>query len=172
MRLKGYIRMIDTELLKPFQLTYTAFKPELEGKDYLACRFKLGPYNIIFRQAKITPKKIGQFVTFWKRHAQSLETEPFDYHDDFDAYMIGAHGAGQAGLFVLPKSVLLERGIISKGTKDGKRGFRVYPAWDKPLSKQACASQEWQLAYFFEPFSKENTLARTLSLFHKKSKLV
>jgi len=51
---------------------------------------------------------------------------------------------------VFPKSVLIEKGILSTSKKDGKRGFRVYPIWDKTISQQAVKTQNWQLNYFFE----------------------
>lgn len=28
--------------------------------------------------------------------------------------------------------------------------IRVYPSWDKPVSKQAIKTQSWQLEYFIE----------------------
>lgn len=40
---------------------------EAEGSEYEACRLGLNGYNIVFRVAKTTPTKIGQFVTVWKR---------------------------------------------------------------------------------------------------------
>ena len=55
----------------------------------------------------------------------------------------------QLGQFVFPKSVLIAKGIISTTTKEGKRGFRVYPSWDVAKSKQAIKTQQWQLDYFW-----------------------
>ncbi|MEC0126550.1 MepB family protein [Paenibacillus pabuli] len=49
------------------------------------------------------------------------------------------------GHFVFPKHVLLQRDIISDQGKGGKRAIRVYPPWDKPTSKQALNTQQWQL---------------------------
>ena len=48
-------------------LAISNFHKELESKEYQACRFNLNNKHIICRTAKITPKKVGQFVTFWKR---------------------------------------------------------------------------------------------------------
>ncbi len=53
-----------------------------------------------------------------------------------------------SGQFIFPKSILLVKGILSDGEKDGKRGFRVYPPWDKAVNKQAKQTQQWQLQYF------------------------
>jgi len=120
-----------------------------ESQEYEGCQFKLDHKNIIFRSSKITPKKIGQFVTFWKRNNKGI-TEPFFETDTFDYYVINVQTENQLGQFVFPKSVLIQKGIVSTSKKEGKRGFRVYPIWDKTVSKQAVETQRWQLNYFFD----------------------
>ena len=40
---------------------------EKESAEYAAHRFEINNLKILFRQAKITPTKVGQFVTLWKR---------------------------------------------------------------------------------------------------------
>ena len=120
-----------------------------ESQEYEGCEFKLNEKNIIFRSAKITPKKVGQFVTFWIRNKEGI-TEPFSEDNVIDYYVINVQTENRVGQFVFPKSVLIEKEIISTLIKDGKRGFRVYPIWDKTISKQAIATQKWQLNYFFE----------------------
>lgn len=45
---------------------------EAESAEYGACRFALEGHSIVFRVAKITPTKTGQFVTLWKRPAPVL----------------------------------------------------------------------------------------------------
>ena len=131
----------------PFQITN--FNKEMEGKEYDACRFELNGMKIICRSAKITPKKVGQFVTFWKRNNNGI-TEPFNDKDQFDFFIINVNTSENCGQFVFPKSVLIHQGIISTNKKDGKRGFRVYPKWDKTTNKQAEKTQEWQLKYFYK----------------------
>ena len=128
---------------------FSNFVKESEGKEYAACRFALNDKSIIYRHAKITPKKIGQFVTCWKRNSEGITT-PFDETDSIDFYLIPAATENQLGLFVLPKAVLVQKGILSTTLKDGKRGFRVYPSWDKPQSKQAIKTQAWQAKYFVD----------------------
>ena len=54
------------------------------------------------------------------------------------------------GVFIFPKFVLYEKGIISKDGKGGKRAMRIYPAWDIADNPQAKKSQAWQLKYFFD----------------------
>jgi hypothetical protein len=126
---------------------------EKESKEYQACNFTLHNYGIKFRQAKITPIKIGQFVTCWKR-SQSQDSIPFDASDNFDFLIIGVHYNELAGQFIFPKSVLIKQKIISTDNIGGKRGIRVYPAWDKPNNKQAIKTQLWQLPFFFDITSK------------------
>jgi len=143
--LKTYIYKI----YNPPQFHLSEFLLEKEGKTYYACQFKLNQFNIICRKAKTTPKKIGQFVTFWKRNNQGV-TVPFSDNDPVDFYIIFVNNTNRLGQFIIPKSTLLTKGIISTKNKEGKRGFRVYPPWDTPTNKQAITTQKWQLKYYIE----------------------
>jgi len=58
-------------------------KLDLESKDYFGSTYKINNKNVISRKSKITPKKLGQFVTFWKRNKEGI-TEPFTNTDVFD----------------------------------------------------------------------------------------
>jgi len=128
-----------------FQVTEP--EPEKESQAYDACRFEINQLKVVYRSAKITPTKIGQFVTLWKRISNG-PIQPYDCEDHIDLVLINAQAGHNLGQFVFPKSVLLEKGIFSTGTKEGKRGFRVYPPWDKTMSAQAIRTQTWQLPYF------------------------
>lgn len=119
-----------------------------ESEEYQACSFKLNTFEIIHRLSKITPTKIGQFVTIWKRNTKGI-TAPFDVSDNFDFIIITSKSGENLGQFVFPKSVLLEKGIISNSKISGKRGIRVYPPWDIPTNKQAEKTQHWQIKYFY-----------------------
>ena len=119
-----------------------------ENQQYKDCSFKLNLFQIIHRLAKITPIKIGQFVTIWKRNDKG-KTVPFDFSDNFDFIIITSKSGENFGQFVFPKTVLLEKGIISNNNTSGKRGVRVYPSWDIPTNKQAEKTQNWQLKYFY-----------------------
>ena len=128
---------------------------ELESQNYQACQFKLDGLTIICRTAKITPKKSGQFVTFWKRSVKGPIT-PFETSDNFDFFIVNVQSDNKIGQFIFPKSVLLKKGIISTEQKEGKRAFRVYPPWNKTTSKQAEQTQKWQVNYFYDLRSVEN----------------
>jgi hypothetical protein len=140
---------MNKTVFKKCGLKISDLKTEAESKEYNACRFQLNGLQIISRTAKITPKKTGQFVTFWKRNKQGI-TEPFSETDNFHYFVINVEKENRHGQFVFPKSVLMAKGIISTENKDGKRGFRIYPIWDTPTSKQAEKTQQWQLGYFYE----------------------
>ena len=144
---------IINQVYKKCSLKISNFKIETESKEYNACQFNLNNLKIICRNAKITPKKVGQFVTFWKREINQ-PIAPFDENDT------------QIGQFVFPKAILIKKGIISTNKKEGKRAFRIYPPWDKTTSKQAEQSQKWQVDYFYEILD-EKDLAGLLKLYEK-----
>ncbi|TGN00320.1 MepB protein [Leptospira dzoumogneensis] len=125
-----------------------SYQLERESLDYNAALFNLDKKQAIFRLAKITPKKIGFFVTLWKRNKRGI-TVPFDKNDDIDLIIIEVRKLNRIGHFVFSKSLLIEKGIITS-KNEGKRGFRIYPPWESPSSKQAIVSQNWQSLYFFE----------------------
>lgn len=125
-----------------------------ESKEYFGCNFQMEQLNYTFRKAKITPKKVGQFVTLWKRNSKN-ETEPFNEFDNYDFYIIVTKENGNYGFFLFPKSELIKRQILTTNSKEGKRGFRVYPNWTKTENKQAEKTQTWQTRYFLD-FTQEN----------------
>ena len=101
----------------------------------------------IIREAKTTPKKVGQFVSIWKRNKEGI-TEPRHINDAFEWLIIKCKSGNKSGRFIFPKSILIEKEIISTTEKEGKRGFRVYPPWDEPQSKQAIETKKWQVKFF------------------------
>lgn len=140
---------IPPEVYNPLNLAISNLQIDAESKEYDACRYQLNGFKIISRTAKRTPKKVGQFVTFWKRNAAG-PIEPFEENDEFDFFVVNVHCEEKSGQFVFPKSILIQKGIISTDKKEGKRAFRVYPSWDVVESKQGTQSQKWQLEYFEE----------------------
>ncbi len=143
------LNQIKTKVYDKCSFEISDFKFEPESKEYDASRFELSGRNILSRNAKITPKKVGQFVTFWKRNRYGI-IEPFSESDRIDFYVVNVRIENEFGQFVFPKSVLIKKGIISTQKKEGKRAFRVYPKWDVVKNKQAEQTQKWQLNYFYE----------------------
>jgi hypothetical protein len=124
---------------------------ESESHEYGAYRFSLNDQSVVFRIAKTTPTKIGQFVTLWQRSSGAGQPiRPFDVKDEVDLFVISVGDSRYSGQFVFPLEALIQRGVVSQGLLGGKRAFRVYPPWTVPTSRQAQATQRWQLE-FFEP---------------------
>ncbi|WKV12352.1 MepB family protein [Marivirga harenae] len=143
------LKQINTQVYEKCGLKMSDFQIEDESKEYEACRFELNGRSIISRKAKITPKKAGQFVVYWKRNSQGI-IAPLEEADRFDFYVVSVITEKQLGQFVFPKSVLIEKGILSTSKKEGKRAFRVYPNWEIVKSIQAKRTQKWQQYYFYE----------------------
>lgn len=150
--------MVEIELLlfKTFGFRIVNVTQEKDCHEYLGHNFQLGNQHVKFRKAKLTPKKIGQFVTLWKRDLNG-QTVPYGMDDDFDFHIIMTKNAHQSGCFIFPKEILARMGILTTYDREGKRGFRVYPEWDFPLSSQGMSSKKWQLEYFIDLNDEEKT---------------
>ena len=140
---------IQQVIYQPCNMLFSQVEPEPESQDYGACTFDVDGAHVKFRVAKITPKKVGQFVTFWKRKNDG-PIQPFDVEDDFQFLVVSVRFRDRFGQFVFPKHILLQYGILAHSGKGGKRALRVYPPWDQTTNRQAQKTQEWQLAYFQE----------------------
>lgn len=121
---------------------------ELESEDYGAYRFQIKRLNVIFRTAKITPTKAGQFVTLWKRSNEG-PIAPYDEEDPVDIAMVSVRKGEHGGIFIFPKEILLKYQVFSRKGVGGKRAMRLYPPWDLAPNAQALKTQKWQRAYFF-----------------------
>lgn len=125
------------------------FVASTESKEYFAHTYQLENKNILFRVSKLTPKKVGQFVTLWKRDANNI-TCPFHETDAIDFVVINMVLEDRIGHFVFPKSILVKNGIFSSLSKEGKRAMRIYSPWDINLNTQAKRTQLWQTRYFVD----------------------
>ena len=149
------INLLNELIFTSCNLKITDLEPDAESQVYGAHRFKLNDKKIIFRVAKITPTKTGQFVSIWKRNKQGITT-PFDHKDEVDFLLIVTKTPAQFGLFVFPKKVLLEHRIISNETLGGKRGMRIYPTWDSTVNPASQKTQAWQTRYFLDLSDAQN----------------
>lgn len=145
------------------------FKQEEESKECNACNYQLNGFSIIRRDAKITPKKIGQFVTFWKR-IENGPIAPFSIEDKIDFFVVNVSSNSLKGQFIFPIAVLVQKGVLSSKNKEGKRAFRVYPSWDITTNNQAKRTQKWQLDYFIE-FNDTTKSAEVLKLYSATLKI-
>ncbi len=136
-------------LVLPSGMKLTAVpERENESREYHACRFAVDGRRIVFRVAKTTPTKIGQFVTLWKRPTPSSEIAPINAGDQVALAMVSIEDGQHAGYFVFAHQVLLERNIFSLNGVGGKRAFRVYPPWSKPMASAAVKTKAWQGPHF------------------------
>ncbi len=152
---------------EPAGLTLTtAPDRERESEEYGACRFAIEGRAVVFRAAKTTPTKIGQFVTVWKRPKAGGEIAPLDSNDGIAFVIVSTADADHRGQFVFPCAALVSRGVMSRDGAGGKRGIRVYPPWSKPTVAEAIKTQKWQLPFFLR-FDADGTadLAQVRKLF-------
>ncbi|MFH0521393.1 MepB family protein [Streptomyces sp. M41] len=146
--LHGDLLAAKASVYDPSGLDCSLPVPEPESAEYAACGFMVDGRSVRFRVAKTTPTKVGQFVTVWQR-SEAGPIRPFDADDGVDLFVISSRDEDGFGQFVFPREVLCERGIVSRDGVGGKRGFRVYPPWVTTTSRQARATQAWQVNYFF-----------------------
>jgi hypothetical protein len=140
---------VQNRVFTPLRFKYSEPVMELESAEYGAYSFKLNGFSVKFRVAKITPTKIGQFVTLWKRVEQG-PIQPYDSTDPVDFFIINTRTTDRCGQFIFPKSILCQQGVFSIDGIGGKRAIRVYPPWDIAVNRQAQKTQKWQLEYFLE----------------------
>lgn len=143
----NHLKVVKEFVYDKCDINLSNLKQHSESQEYGACSFELNGKKIQQRISKITPTKIGQFVTLWKRNKDGI-TEPFDFTDSIDFIIIIAVSGTNFGQFIFPKHVLANKGVITQNGKEGKRGIRVYPPWDLPTNKQATKTQLWQTNYF------------------------
>lgn len=145
-----------------------AFVTDDECFEYSGCSFKIDDLKIKFRQAKVTPKKVGLFVTLWKRTTDS-KTEPFTINDPFDFYIIASKQENNSGFFIFSKEILSEKNILSNSEKEGKRGFRIYPDWTETENNQAAKTKAWQTNYFINCNKNNHTISEKATILLNKS---
>ncbi|SEE09368.1 hypothetical protein SAMN04489740_0645 [Arthrobacter alpinus] len=120
---------------------------EPESSHYCAHTLTLGGRPAVFRVAKTTPTKVGQFVTLWQRSVEG-PIRPFDMSDGVALFVIQAGEGAGLGMFVFPADTLAHHGVVSIEGKGGKRAMRVYPPDVETTSVQARRTQTWQCEYF------------------------
>lgn len=139
---------------------------EPESAEYGACRLGLDQRAVVFRVARTTPTKIGQFVTIWKRPIAGADIAPLDTSDGVDFVVVNVADGAQYGQFIFDQDALLKYGVMSRDGHGGKRAIRVYPPWTHPVAAAAIKTQQWQLGYYVAlPPGGEAPCARLRTLF-------
>lgn len=160
------LKRFEKSISKFIDKKFTNITNDEESEEYFGYNFKIDKLNLKFRKAKITPKKIGQFVTLWKRNSKK-QTEPFNENENFDFYIVVTEEVENYGFFIFPKRILCEKQILTTNQKEGKRGFRVYPDWTKTENKQAEKTQSWQKNYFIDLTNNEKVNIEKFNLITK-----
>ncbi|UCR88518.1 MepB family protein [Mycetocola spongiae] len=148
-RLAALRSELDAALAPPVSTEPIA---EPEGAEYAAHRWSSGELRVRYREAKITPTKVGAFFTLWVRSARG-PIRPLTAEDGADLVIVDCmqplpDAPPLHGRFYFPAGELLRRGVLSAPGREGKRALRVYPAWVTVPSAQAAATQRWQAPYF------------------------
>ncbi|PEA23290.1 mep operon protein MepB [Bacillus cereus] len=150
------IRKLNNLVYIPNKLIITNLKEEKQNAEYAGCLFRLNHKSNRFRISKITPNKIGQFVSFWEKD-DNMQNQAFSYDAAPDLLVITCIDDNKLGQFIFPKETLLKEKILKTQSQKGKMAMRIYPIWDIPVSNQAKKSQMWQLQYFVD-LSDHNNL--------------
>ena len=140
---------------------------ESENTDYGAVIFFIENKKIMFRVAKTTPSKEGQFVALYKRCHTTDKIVPIDIHDSFDYLFIACCDQDNYGIFIFSKDILLRQGICSQPALKGKLSFRVYAPWVTTTSIQAGKTQKWQHKYYlsFNNYQSSNDFDNSDKIF-------
>lgn len=150
------------KVYEPLGWSMKNFSADPESVLYEGATFLLQNKRVCFRKAKITPKKVGQFVTIWTR--DDLEkTRPFNVTDDIDILVIYVESGEHRGQFVFSFDAATHQGLFSTPLKVGKRGFRVYPPWDVVNNSEAKRTQQKYLPYFVKLDQIGNESYHTIS---------
>lgn len=160
--LPASFELIKNEFLTPLGKSVSEIAREYgdKGAEYGAVRFSLDGKPTLFRQAKHTPTKIGQFVTLWKRELPSRKIVPVDMADGIDRVLVFSDENDRFGLFVFSAAVLAQKAIFSRNLSGGKLAFRVYAPWTEPVADQARSTKTWQCNEFVELTDRESGLTK------------
>jgi hypothetical protein len=141
--MSSYLKLFKEKICQPNKWMITDVKTEDENSHYSGVSFNLNSMSVQFRVSKVTPKKNGEFVTFYKRQDNGI-IAPYDSNDNIDFYIIMKQDIELPEYFIMPKKILCQYDILSINGIGGKRGFRLYTPDDIVTSIQAQKTQAWQ----------------------------
>ncbi len=148
---------------EPIGLRVEGVVAEPESTAYRACRLVIDGRTALFRMAKQTPKKAGHFVTLWKRPDPDGEIAPFGVDDGIAIVVVAVEHREKLGWFIFDSKTLESKGILTSGSKEGKRAFRVYGPTTSPTSTAAKRTQAWQVPFFVDGDTSPARLLSCLS---------
>ena len=85
---------------------------EDQNKNYLGCIVKLDEQIHRVRVAKITPKKIGQFVAIWQKDEHNVN-QAFSFDDSPEYLSIFVFDGDKKGVFIFPKETMKNKGVYT-----------------------------------------------------------
>lgn len=140
--------------LKLIEDTFYPFKAEdikleKQNTDYEGFLFNMNQIVYRSRLAKLTPKKKGYFVAFWEKD-DNQKNQAFDFNESPEKLLISIIDGSKMGLFIFPKTILLEQGILKTDSQKGKMAIRIYPSWETDLNASATKTQKWQMPFFID----------------------
>lgn len=97
--MKEYVQKIINEIYENKKIK--KFKVHMENENYFGCEFVINKTIICFREANITPNKIGHFVSLWKD--ENDKNTPYNINDKYDLYMFYVKDNKQRGIFIFSK---------------------------------------------------------------------
>lgn len=157
---------LQERLYTPHDFTISELQPEQQNSAYAAGRYLINETSIRVRAAKITPKKVGQFVAFWQKDEKGIN-QPYALSEALELLVIYATRDENQGLFVFPRELLATKKILTVGASKGKMAMRVYPPWDQASNAQGKKTQAWQVPYFIDLSEPSQIIAEQLKSSHR-----
>ena len=117
---------VRARVWEPAGLACADIVAQPESAAYCGLIVTLVGRRAVFRSAKATPIKAGQFATVWQRSDEG-PILPFDTDDGVELFVVQAGFGAGLGHFVFPTSALVRHGVVSVDWNGGKRAMRVYP---------------------------------------------
>jgi len=112
------LKLIDNVIYKANGLILSDVNEEKQNAEYDGYTFRLSNKNsskhIRFRVAKITPNKLGQFVSFWEKDSNHVN-QPFTIDNTPDLLVISTFSeTDKSGQFVFPKDILIKKILLNR----------------------------------------------------------
>nr|WP_315117416.1 MepB family protein [uncultured Clostridium sp.] len=102
------ITELNNRIYNPNNLVIKNIHEEKQNPEYAGGIFQLNHRTIRFRMSKVTPNKVGQFVSFWEKD-ENMQNQAFSYELAPDLLVITCTTDNKLGQFIFPKKILLEK---------------------------------------------------------------
>lgn len=109
----------------------------------------IGPWCCVYRT--ISESADGRVEVKLKRNSHGFLV-PMAENDPVDFFVFAVTAGSLArGCFLLPRTVLAERGYLTMTNgDDGKLTMTLFPSFVRPQSKRAQVTQQWQFQYYLD----------------------